>query len=315
MSRRAWFAFAAVSVIWGVPYLFIKIAVDGGMPPVVLAWARIVLGAAVLLALAWRAGSLASLRGRGRWLCAFAIAEIAVPFPMIAFGEQRIASSTAAIVIATAPLLVALFAFRFDPGEQVGGSRLAGLLIGFVGVIALVGLELAMGSGELLGLAAVFIAALGYATGPVVLKRHLGDLDPIAAMGASLGIAGVLLTPLAFATWPAAAPSEGALASVVVLGLLCTAAAMVLMAVLVAEAGPSRALVITYVNPVFAVALGVVFLGESPGAGSIAGLLLILAGSWLATDGRLPPGMAARLRPRRRLPSEPATAAGLPDSR
>jgi drug/metabolite transporter (DMT)-like permease len=95
VSRRAWLAFAAVSVIWGVPYLFIKIAVDGGMPPVVLAWGRIVLGAAVLLAIAWRAGTLASLRGRGRWLFAFAIAEIAVPFPMIAFGEQRVASSTA----------------------------------------------------------------------------------------------------------------------------------------------------------------------------------------------------------------------------
>jgi drug/metabolite transporter (DMT)-like permease len=315
MSARAWAAFAAISVIWGVPYLFIKVALDGGLPPLVLAWSRIVLAAAVLLVLAWRAGSLASLRGRWRWLLAFAAAEIAVPFPLIAASEQRIPSSTAAIVIASAPLLVAALSVRFEPAERVDGRRLTGLVIGFFGVVALVGLDLATGSGELLGLAAVLLAALGYAVGPMVLKRHLGDLDPIASMGASLAIAGVVLTPLAVLSWPASPPSGGALASVAVLAFLCTAAALVLMAMLVEEAGPSRALVITYVNPVIAVALGVVFLGESPGAGAIAGLLLILAGSWLATEGRLPAGIASRIS---RLPGvrrRESGGAGLPDSR
>lgn len=315
MSARAWVAFAAVSIIWGVPYLFIKIAVDGGMPPLVLAWSRIVLAAVVLLAIAWRAGTLPSLRGRWRWLTAFAVAELAVPFPSIAAGEQRIPSSTAAILIATTPFLIALLALRFEPADRVDGRRLAGLLVGFVGVVTLVGLDLATGSGELFGLAAVSVAAIGYSVGAIILKRHLSDLDPIAAMGASLTIAGVALTPLAAATLPGSSPSGGALASVVVLGLVCTAAALVLMAVLVGEVGPGRAAVVTYVNPVIAVGLGVVFLGESPGAGAIAGLLLILAGSWLATDGRLPPGISARFSRPRGARRRRAGAAGLPDSR
>jgi drug/metabolite transporter (DMT)-like permease len=291
MSTRAWAAFATISVLWGIPYLFIKVAVDGGMPPLLLAWSRIVLAAVVLLAIAWRAGTLPSLRGRWRWLVAFATAELIVPFPLIATGEQRIPSSTAAIVIATAPFMIALLAIRFEPAERMDGRRLAGLVIGFVGVVTLVGLDLATGSGEALGLAAVFVAAFGYSVGAMLLKRHLSDLDPIAAMGGCLAIAGLTLTPFAALTVPASAPSGGAVASVVVLGLVCTAAALVVMAVLVDEAGPGRAAVITYVNPVIAVALGVVFLGEAPGAGAIAGLLLILAGSWLSTDGRLPPGL------------------------
>ncbi|MBA3865377.1 MAG: DMT family transporter [Solirubrobacterales bacterium] len=295
MSRRAWVAFAAVSVVWGTPYLLIKIAVDGGMPPVALAFSRVVLGAVVLLAIAWRLGTLPTLRGRWRWLAAFGLAEIAIPFPMIAVGEQRVTSSTAAIVIATAPLLVALLAIRFEPAERVGGRRLCGLLVGLAGVAALVGLDVSADSGELLGVAAIFVAAAGYAVGPMVLKRHLADLDPIAAMGASLAIAALLLAPLAATSLPAVSPSGGALASVIVLGLLCTAFAMVLMAVLVDEAGPGRALVVTYVNPVIAVGLGVAFLGEAPGLGAVLGLLLILAGSWLATDGRLPSRAAAAL--------------------
>lgn len=285
MSSRAWLAFAAISLLWGIPYLFIKIAVDGGVPPLLLAWGRIALAAAVLLAIAWRAGTLAPLRGRGRWLLAYAIAELAIPFPLIAFGEQRVASSTAAIVIATAPLIVAFLALRFEPAERLDGHRLAGLLLGLGGVAALVGIDVAGSARELVGVACLLVAACGYAVGPMVLKRHLADLDPIASMGACLTIAGIVLAPLAAASAPAADPTAGALASVVVLGLLCTALALVLMAVLVDEAGPGRALVIAYVNPVIAVALGVVFLGEEPGAGAIAGLAAILAGSWLATRG------------------------------
>jgi drug/metabolite transporter (DMT)-like permease len=285
VSSRAWLAFAAISLLWGIPYLFIKIAVDGGVPPLLLAWGRIALAAAVLLAIAWRAGTLAPLRARGRWLLAFAIAELAIPFPMLGLGEERVASSTAAIVIATAPLIVAVLALRFEPAERVDGRRLAGLLLGLGGVAALVGIDVAGSGRELLGVACVFVAACGYAIGPMVLKRHLADLDPIASMGACLAIAGLVLTPLAVAALPSADPSGGGLASIAVLGLLCTALALVLMAVLVNEAGPGRALVITYVNPVIAVALGVIFLGEEPGAGAIFGLAAILAGSWLATRG------------------------------
>jgi drug/metabolite transporter (DMT)-like permease len=144
----------------------------------------------------------------------------------------------------------------------------------------------------------------------MILKRHLADLDPRAAMGASLAVAAVALTPVAALNTPTRAPSAMALAAIVVLGLLCTAAAFALMAVLIGEIGPGRAVVVTYINPIVAVALGVAILGEQPSAGAIAGLLLILAGSWLATDGRLPPGMAAVVTRGRQHRGEPASRAG-----
>jgi drug/metabolite transporter (DMT)-like permease len=292
MTRRAWVAFAAASLIWGVPYLFIKIAVDHGVTPPVLAWGRVTLGALVLLALAWRAGTLPSVRRHWRGLLAFAIAEIAIPFPMLTIGEQRVPSSLAAIMVATVPLIGALLAMRFDHSERPTPVRALGLAIGFGGVIALVGLDVAGHNGELLGIGAIMVTAIGYAIGPMVIKHRLSGLDPRATMGASLAIASLVLLPWAVLDLPGRVPSAGGIASVVVLGLVCTAAAFVVYAILIAEAGTSRATVITYVNPVVAVTLGVLLLGEQPGAGAIAGLLLILAGGWLATDGRLPPGLA-----------------------
>jgi drug/metabolite transporter (DMT)-like permease len=302
MSARAWAAFAAVSTLWGMPYLFIKVAVDDGVPPALLAWVRIVLGGAVLLALAWRAGTLGALRGRWKWIAVFGIAEITFPFPLIAAGEQHVSSSLAAIIVAAAPLFVALLAIRFDTEERATGARLAGLLLGLAGVVALMGIDVAGRTDELLGALAILFSAFCYAVGPMVLKRHFADLDPRASMGAALAVAAVLLTPVVLVDRPTEMPSGEAIASLLVLGLFCTAAAFVFYGALVAEAGPGRALVITYVAPVVAVALGVAVLGERPGTGAVAGLLLILAGSWLSTDGRLPPGLAAvaaRLRRRR----------------
>jgi drug/metabolite transporter (DMT)-like permease len=296
MSRRAWLAFASISLIWGVPYLLIRIADQGGMTPFVLAWARVAMAAVVLLVLAARAGTLATLRGRGRWLLAYAVAEISIPFPAIAFGEQRVPSSLAAIMIASVPLILALLALRFDPSERPTSTRAAGLLIGFAGVIALVGIDVAGSGRAIVGAAAILLAAVGYAIGPMVLKLRLSGLDPRAAMGGSLAIASFVLLPFALTDLPHRAPSAGAWLSVVALGLLCTALAFVVFAVLIGEAGTSRASVITYINPVVAVALGVTLLGEQPNAGDVAGLLLILAGSWLSTGGRMPPGLLMPVR-------------------
>ena len=186
MTRRAWVAFAASSLIWGVPYLFIKIAVDHGMTPPVLAWGRVTLGALVLLVLAWRAGTLGSVVSRWRWLVAFAVAEIAIPFPMLAIGEERVPSSLAAIMVAAVPLIGAILAMRFDHSERPTPIRALGLAVGFGGVIALVGIDVAGHKGELLGIGAIMITATGYAIGPMLIKHRLAGLDPRAAMGASL---------------------------------------------------------------------------------------------------------------------------------
>jgi drug/metabolite transporter (DMT)-like permease len=296
MSARAWALFAAMSLIWGMPYLFIKIAVDDGLSPAFVSWSRVVLAAAVLCALAYKADLLRHLRGRYRWLAVYAVVEIAIPFPLIAWGEQHIDSSLAAIIIAAAPLMVAALAIRYDHSERVTGIRLVGLLVGFAGVIALVGIDVAGRTEELLGALAVLGAALGYAIGPMTLRRHLADLDPRATMGVSLAIAAVVLTPLTAATLPSEVPNTDAIVAVIVLGLVCTAAAFVIFGALIADVGAGKALVITYVNPVVALALGIVVLDESPGLGAIVGLLLILAGSWLSTDSRLPSWLTGRQR-------------------
>ena len=204
MSRRAWGGFLAVAFLWGIPYLFIRIAVDDGVSPVFLAWARVTLAAIVLLLLAWRAGVLPSLRGRWRWVAAYAIVEIAIPFPLIGFGEQRVSSSLAAILIAAVPLIMTVLAIRMDPTERATGWRLVGLWVGLAGVVALVGIDVAGRTRELVGALAILLAAAGYATGPMVLKRDLSGLDARAIMGASLGIVAVVLAPFAALAPPAA---------------------------------------------------------------------------------------------------------------
>ena len=294
MTARGWAAFAAVAVLWGIPYLFIKVAVDDGVSPAFLSWSRVAIAAVLLLGLAWRAGTLGSVRGQGRWLVLFAAVEIALPFPLIAAGEQHVSSSLAAILIAAVPLWVAVLAFRFDHEERVGGWRLVGLVVGLAGVVALVGIDVAGERDELIGALAILLAAFGYACGGMLMKHRFVELDARATMGSALGVAALLLTPAAVIGWPGEVPSDDALASIGVLALFSTAIAFLAFRVLIAEAGPARASVITYVAPLVAVALGVALLDESLGAGAIVGMGLILAGSWLATRGRPQPEEVAR---------------------
>ncbi|MFZ0041903.1 MAG: DMT family transporter, partial [Solirubrobacteraceae bacterium] len=176
--------------------------------------------------------------------------------------------------------------------ERPTPIRAVGLLVGFTGVVALLGIDIAGSGAELLGAGAIFLGAVGYAIGPMLVKHRLFGLDARAMMAASLALAAVILTPFAALDTPERTPTLGAFAAVVALGLFCTAAAFVIFTALIREAGTSRATVITYVNPVVALALGVWLLGERPGAAAIAGLVLILAGSWLGTRRtrpRLPP--------------------------
>jgi len=292
VSARAWILFATVGVIWGVPYLFIKIAVEE-LSPSVVAWSRLALAAAVLLPLAWRMGALRGLGERWRILTAFAAVEMAVPWQLLGFGELHVSSSLAAILIASVPLFVALLALRFDHAERPTPTRLAGMLIGLVGVVALVGIDIGGDGQALLGALAIILVAFLYAVGPMIVKRRLSDVDPLGPVAASVGIATLLVTPFALADLPESTPSADTLASVAVLGLLCSALAFLFFFRLIAEVGPGRATVITYINPVVALALGVAVLDESVTTGVVAGLLLILAGSWLSTDGRVPPGIAA----------------------
>jgi drug/metabolite transporter (DMT)-like permease len=317
LSPRGWIAFAAVSVLWGIPYLFIKLAIDHGATPSSIAFLRVALAAALLLPLAARAGALRGLGSRLRPLVAFALVEIAIPFPLIAFGERHVSSSLTAILIATVPLTVALLAIRVDQSERVDGARLGGLLVGLVGVVLLLGVDVAGDADEVLGAAAILVAVVGYSAGPLIVKRSLSDVDPLGPVAIALVISGVMLAPFAALDAPAGPVDATAWWSIAALGVLCTAAAFVLDFILIAEVGASRATVITYVNPIVAVALGVAVLDESITFAAVAGLLLILAGSWLATGGGPPRGLTEAIgRISRRRPaaspedSPTATAAG-----
>ncbi|HET9918604.1 MAG TPA: DMT family transporter [Ktedonobacteraceae bacterium] len=289
MSRKGWLLFIAMSVIWGIPYLFIKIAVQE-LDPAVVVLARVGIAAAVLLPVAAQRGVLRQVGKRWLAVAGLACVQIAGPFLLISYGEQHIASSLTSLLIAADPLLVALFALRFAPGERVTGPRLLGLLIGMGGVVVLLGLDVGGDQQRLLGAFLVLLAATGYAASALLIK-----LPAIAALP-SLGVVAlecltttIVVLPVAVTRLPNKLPSPEVIVSLLVLGLICTALAYLIFFALVAEVGASRGTVITYVNPAISVLLGVSLLGEPLNAAIIVGFLLIIAGSWLSTGGTLPP--------------------------
>jgi drug/metabolite transporter (DMT)-like permease/quercetin dioxygenase-like cupin family protein len=277
-------AFAVVSLLWGTPYLFVKVALDDGVPAMFVAWFRIIFAAALLMALAWRQGHLPSLRGHWRWLAVYGVIELAMPFALISAGEQYVSSAMAAEIIAAVPLVVALLALRYDAGDTLTLRRMAGLLIGFAGVVALLGIDLSGDEKALLGGFLLLIAVVGFSIGPLVFKRHLAHLDANASVGAGLTLAAISLTPFAIIDHPTEVPGADTLAMLALLGSFCTAASLVLFAQLIQQVGPGRAVLTTYVAPIIAVVLGMLVLDERLGPGAIVGMVLILFGSWLATQ-------------------------------
>jgi drug/metabolite transporter (DMT)-like permease len=282
MTRRAWLLFATVSLLWGVPYLFIKVAV-AEVPPVTVVFVRVALAAALLAPVAARRGALRGLRGRLLPLVVLALTEITVPFLLISMGEQRITSSLAGLLIAAMPLFVALLALRFDAAERVSGSRLLGLLLGIGGVAVLLGVDLGGDLRQVVGGAMVLLATLCYASSTLLVKRFFSDVPMLGVVTVATAIASLLLAPFAVALTPTRLPSPNVVLALVALGVLCTAAGLLSYFALIVEAGPSRAAVITYLNPAVAVALGVAILSEPLTGGIVVGFLLILVGSWLST--------------------------------
>jgi drug/metabolite transporter (DMT)-like permease len=282
VAWRAWLAFVALGIIWGLPYFFIKIAVQE-VPPLMLAFSRLLLSTLVLLPIAWRRGALRGLWSYKLPILAFALAEFAVPFSLISIGERWISSSVTGILIAMVPLSIVLIQRFFGVRESLGGWRISGLLVGFVGVAVLLGAGSIDGQMGWVGVGCMVVATIGYAIGPLIIQRHLNSLDSIGPLTASLLVASLVLFVPAMLELPISMPSSMALACVAILALVCTAMAMLLMFYLVQHAGASRATVITYINPAVAALLGVLVLHEKLGVGGIIAFVLILLGSWLAT--------------------------------
>jgi drug/metabolite transporter (DMT)-like permease len=279
VTRRGWWLFLALSVIWGFPYLFIRVAVRE-LTPATLVFLRTAIGALLLLPMVLKNGRLRTLLPRWRWIVLFTAVEVAIPWWLLSDAERRITSSLSGLLIAAVPILGALLS-RFTGAHQpLGSRRLAGLAVGFAGVVALVGMDL---RGDAAAIVEMSLVVLGYALGPLIIARRLNDLPSLDVVAVSLAVCAILYAPLGVAQLPPAMPSPAALTAVVVLGVLCTAIAFLLFFRLIAEVGPVRAQVITYVNPAIAVLAGVALLAEPFTLGTAVGFVLILAGSWLAT--------------------------------
>jgi drug/metabolite transporter (DMT)-like permease len=276
-----------LAAIWGASYMFIKIAVRD-LSPAMVAWSRIALAAIVLAGLAAAQGRLRGLGGRAGVLTLVGAVQVAAPFLLISAGEEEISSSLAGILVTSAPLFTALLAIWVDHEERSQGLRLGGVMLGVVGVAVLLGVDLGGSGDELLGGLAVVLAGLGYAVGGFVVKHRLSDAPPIGVAAWVMVASTVLLTPVALATTPSSAPDFGPVASVVVLGVIGTGIAFAIFYSLIARVGPAKAFVVTYLAPGFAVVYGATLLDETITVATIAGLALILAGSWLAAEGRLP---------------------------
>ncbi|MGH2923986.1 MAG: DMT family transporter [Solirubrobacterales bacterium] len=287
MDRRSWLMLLALAAIWGASYMFIKIAVRD-LSPAMVAWSRIALAAIVLVALAASQGVLGEMRGRAPMLALLAAVQIAGPFLLISAGEVEISSSLAGILVTSTPLFTALLAIWVDHEERSQGLRLGGILIGFGGVALLLGVDLGGSGAALVGGLYVVLASLGYAIGGFLVKHRLAGIAPVAMSGLVMAAAAVLMLPVAFTTAPDELPGLGPAAAVATLGVVGTGVAFVIFYGLIGTVGPARAFLVTYIAPAFAVIYGATLLDEEISIATIAGLGLILAGSWLAAEGRLP---------------------------
>ncbi len=278
MSKRGWILFISLGLLWGMPYLLIRIAVVE-LDPIIVAVGRTLLGSLLLLPLALHRNALAPAFRKWKWLLAFTLIEISVPWVLLGHAETRLNSSTAGLLIAVVPLFAAIIVTRLGH-ERLEPRRIVGLVIGFAGVALLVGLDIHFS--DFLAVGAIIIVALCYAIGPIIIDRKLGDVPALGVITASLIVATLIYAPFAPFLWPqqVSAQSVGA---VIGLGVLCTALAFIAFFALIAEVGPSRATVITYVNPAVAIALGALVLNEPLTLGMAIGFPLVIIGSILGT--------------------------------
>jgi drug/metabolite transporter (DMT)-like permease len=272
--------FALMSVIWGIPYLFIRIAVEE-ITPAMLVFARTVIATAILLPIALLRVDLRPVLRRWPWVVTFAAVEIAIPWVLLGSAEQHISSSLAGLLIAGVPLVGTLIALVTRGADRLGSTALLGLLVGLVGVVAIVGGDFQ--ASDTVAMLQIGGVVVGYAVGPAILARRLADLPSIGVMSVSLALCALLYAPIAAVQWPASVPSAEAVASIAILGVVCTAIAFLVFADLIAEIGPVRATVITYVNPAVAAVLGVAVLQESFTLAMALGFVLVILGSALAT--------------------------------
>lgn len=284
-DTRAWIMFAAMALLWGIPYLFIKVAVDSYSPAAVVA-GRTLLGALILLPFALRQKSIRPALGKIWWVLAVGAIEMAGPFLLLGHAEQTLPSGLTGLLVATVPLFAAVIAFGGGDRSVLRPSRVIGLAIGFAGVAIVVagpGLAVQGGAG-LIAIGEVLLVAVCYAIAPFIIAHKLKDVPALGTITVALFAVGVFYLPIAFLTQHEV-PTVASTVSLVLLAVLCTATAFIVFFALIAWVGPVRAPLFTYVNPVVAILLGTIILGEEITLGLVIGFPLVIFGCWLAATG------------------------------
>jgi drug/metabolite transporter (DMT)-like permease len=289
MTRRGWVLFTAMSVIWGVPYLLIKVAVKHVDPPIIV-FGRTSLAAVVLLSVAARTGALRPALRHWRPVLLFAAVEMGGPWLLLTDAEKRLPSGLTGLLVACVPLFGALVAYILGDHTALRPVRLLGIAIGLGGVALLVGGDLGGGAQGIpwSSVAKVMLVCIGYSVGPFVVSRRLADVPSIGVVAVSLAAVATAVSPLAWLARPTHTPPASAWWAILGLAAVCTGLAFVVFFALIAEIGPTRATLITFANPAVAVVLGALVLDESITLATVGGFVLVLTGCWLATRGHAP---------------------------
>ncbi len=282
LSRRGWLLFGAMGAIWGVPYLFTKVAV-GHMAPPVIVFGRSFVGAVPLLLLAARAGALRPVLVRWKAVLAFAAIEMALPWVLLTNAQRDLPSGLTGLLIACVPIVGALVAFALGDRTALHPVRVVGLVVGIAGVALLVLADLGSDGIPWWAVFQVMLVCVGYASAAFIAARHLSSVPDLGVVALSLSAVALVYAPFAWIAWPSDTPPAKAWAAVIALGVVCTATAFMLFFKLIAEIGPARATLITFVNPAVAVAVGAIVLDEQITAATLGGFALVVAGCWLAT--------------------------------
>ncbi len=282
MSKTGWVNFGIVGLLWGIPYLFLKVAV-GELEPSVIVISRTLIGALLLAPLAIKRSIFWLPIKRWPFLLLYSACELIGPWYLITHAEQKINSGLTGLLIATTPIWAAILASIFGDKTVWHKSRLFGLIVGFIGVIAVVGLESVTGNSDLISIAMVLIASMGYAYAINMVNRRIPEVPGLALNTWAMIITSIVFLPFAIVQRPTQMPSVQVVLSVIGLGVLCTALAFTMFFKVIAEIGPPRASLVTYLNTAVAVVLGIIILSEPITLGIVLGLPLVLIGSYFAS--------------------------------
>ena len=282
MTRKSWILFGLVGFLWGIPYLLIKVAVADIPPPLIVA-GRTLIGAAILIPIALRKNTLKDAIKGIKYVIPYAVLEMVGPWILITSAEKEISSGLAGLLVATVPFFASIFSSLRGDHSVWQPKRIFGLVVGFVGIVALVGIESITGTSNPKAIAMVIMASIMYAYAVLMITTNLPGVDGIAINGVAMGLTCLFYTPIAIATWPSNPVSTEAIAALVALGVFSTAIAFMLFFIVIVEIGVARASLTTYVNTAVAVVLGILILDEPITLGIIVGLPMVLLGSYLAS--------------------------------